>query len=120
MGLTLAGAVDERIYRGTDRVIQVQIRDDFTGDTYDMTGHSLYLTMAMSPLDDVPVLTKDGELVVAAIGACRFVFTPEDTEGMIAYSYYTTIFVEDDSTEEIWPVYEGKIAVVPAVQREVT
>ena len=118
MGLTLAGAVDESIFRGTDRTIFAQIVDDFTDETYDMTGHSIYLTMSLSSLDDTPILTKQGEVVSAGIGACRFIFSKANTANMLAYSYYTTIFVKDDSTAETWPVFVGKIAVVPVVHAE--
>ncbi len=118
MALTLASSVDGALPRGTDKQLDFQVIDESNSLPYNLTDHTVILTMSMSNLSTSPSLQKEATIVDASDGKCEFVFEAEDTEDLLVYSYYTTIFVEEDSTGSIWPVFEGKIAVIPYVLPE--
>lgn len=118
MSLKLARTVDESIARGTDKTIWIQVIDDLDEVNYNMSGHSIYLTMSSSDVSEEPTISKKGEVYAPSSGVCRFFFVPEDTEDKLAVSYDASIFVENNETKEKWPAFKGKIAITPNVMWE--
>ena len=112
MSLITAVAVDCIIPRNSNKTLRFQIIDLDTGTSYNLTGHTVIMTLGTTRSAD-GALVKPGTVVSPTLGTIMFEFVPEDTKDMLARSYDADILIKDTNTSMYWPGWSGTIAVTP-------
>lgn len=114
MSLLTAVAVDCIIPRGKNRDINFTIYDEDTNNVYDLTGHTVYMSLSRSRVTEVSLLYKEATIISAVGGQVTFKFSPADTKDLMVRSYDADILLKD-ATDNEWPAFQGTVAIVASM-----
>ena len=101
-----------RFYRGDTHAVEVAVTS--SSAPVDLTDASARLTVKSVPTDAVPLVRLDGAVTDGLGATMRFVFQPEDTEGLAAGTYAYDVQV-DLANGERYTVSAGQLVMLQDV-----